>query len=994
MTPERWQQVDRLFQTAIELNPGDRAAFIDTSCAGDEELRNEVESLITSDEQGLSFIDDPAFEVAASFLVDNELELAIGQQLGNYQILSLLGTGGMGEVYLAEDANLGRTIALKLLPAEYTKDEERLRRFRQEARAASGLNHPNILTIHEINHFEGRYFIATEFVDGETLRQRMRRPRLSLSETMDIGIQVASALAAAHRAGIVHRDIKPENIMLRHDGYVKVLDFGLAKLTEQQLVPTNSEAPAARKVDTTPGVVMGTVKYMSPEQARGLEVDTRSDIFSFGAVLYEMITDRAPFEGETASDLIAAVLKEEPTQLKQHSIDSPDTLQRIISKALHKARTERYQTIRDLLIDLKGLKAEWEVESRLQHSEQTAGSSEVVTLSRAQPSAQTMDGLALSTRDVRAAPALLSFEYIVSGFKRHKIGSMVMMAALAVVVVGSPLALDNFIRRPPSPSHEMNIARISNTEKSVQAAISPDGKYVAHVVSGANQESLWVVHIATNSSVQIVPPANIGYGGLTFSRDGSYIFYAQNDGVLYQIPVLGGDAKKVLADVAGAISFAPDGQRFAFVRELNSEETALMVANVNGGGEQILSTAKKPKFLSTSGPAWSPDGSVIACAAGMTAGNREMSVIGIELATGQERQVTDQKWQSIERVAWLSDGSGLVAPATETGSGPVQIWSIPYPAGKARGITHDLNNYGDSSLTADSRSLVTIQFEQRNSLWIVPNGDPSQATPLTVSKHEIYRVISWTPDGRILYASNAGGGRDIWIMNGDGTNPKQLTANAGQNLQPYASPNGRYIVFLSNRVKTGAFNIWRMDIDGGNPIQLTHGSGEVQAICSPDGRWVVYSKGGPETGNETKTVWKVPIDGGEPVPLTSTPANGPAISPDGSLVACWYKQDKTLPWKIALIPLAGGPPIKTFDVTPTSIFRLRWTPDGQAITYINTLDGVSNIWSQSVNGGPPKQLTQFTSERIEGFDWSSDGHLICSRGYSARDVVLISNFRQ
>ncbi|MDQ3257944.1 MAG: DPP IV N-terminal domain-containing protein, partial [Acidobacteriota bacterium] len=575
----------------------------------------------------------------------------------------------------------------------------------------------------------------------------------------------------------------------------------------------------------------------------------------------------------------------------------------------------------------------------------------------------------------------------------HSIVAALALAAFVVAAVGFALWVKRSDTGRQTPLASMKITRLANTEKSEQVAISPDGKYIAHVISSAGQRSLWVVQVATNSSMQKIPPAAVAYGGLTFSKDGDYIFYV-NNGELYQIPVLGGEARRILAGVSGAISFAPDGGRFAFVRSLDTGETALMIANVNGDEERTLATRKKPEFLSSAGPSWSPDGNLIACSWGMTAGQREMGIVGVEVATGREKQITDQKWQVVERVAWLSDGSGLIAPAEETVAGPLQIWHIPYPVGEARRITSDLNNYGDLSLTADANNLVTIQFEQRSSLWIVPNGEPSQAKPLASGKHDLYRAISLTHDGRILYPSNAGGNRDIWIMNADGTNQKQLTANAGQNLQPSASRDGRYIVFLSNRAKTGAFNIWRIDMDGGNPTQLTHGSGEVQPSCSPDGRWVVYSQGGPETGPEKKTVWKVPIDGGEPVRLTNTPANGPAISPDGKLIACWYKQDAASPWKIALIPIEGGPPVKTFNVTRTSNFRLRWTPDGQAISYINTRDGVSNIWSQPISGGgPPKQLTQFTSEQIEAFDWSAEGQLICSRGHNARDIVLITGFR-
>src|SRR2546426_2187692 len=357
MTPERYQQIDQIFQAALEREPAKRASFLDEACSGDETLRQEVESLITSGHGGLSFIDEPAFEMAARLLASDEPELAVGERIDRYEVVSLLGSGGMGEVYLAHDEKLDRKIALKLLPSHFTTNEERLRRFQQEARAASALNHPNIITIHEIGQVESRNFIATEFVDGETLRQRMRHGPLSLHESLDIAIQVCGALAAAHKAGIVHRDIKPENIMLRHDGYVKVLDFGLAKLTEEH--KSTTQVQAAENVNVSSGLLMGTVKYMSPEQAQGLQVDARSDIFSFGVVLYEMIAGRAPFEGRTANELIAAILEKEPPRA-----NLPDGIRYLISKALRKKKEERYQTIADLMADLKGLRQQLETQVR------------------------------------------------------------------------------------------------------------------------------------------------------------------------------------------------------------------------------------------------------------------------------------------------------------------------------------------------------------------------------------------------------------------------------------------------------------------------------------------------------------------------------------------------------------------------------------------------------------------------------------------------------
>jgi serine/threonine protein kinase len=977
MDVERYRRIDEIFQAALELDPRERPSYLSQACGGDESLLKEVEYLLASEGQPWELIGTPAFEMVAPLLARDQPELNSGDSVGRYNVVSLLGVGGMGHVYLAEDVSLGRKVALKLLPTSYTRDGSRLRRFQQEARAASALNHPNILTIHELGEVDGRQFIATEFVEGETLRERLKRG-LNLPETLDIAIQIAGALAAAHKAGIVHRDIKPENIMLRRDGYVKVLDFGLAKLTEQhELIP---QPQLVDEIDISSGLVMGTVKYMSPEQARGREVDPRSDIFSFGVVLYEMIAGRAPFAGKTTSDLITAILREKPGPLA----NAPDELQEIINKALRKKKEDRYQTIQDLLTDLTSLK-----------ENKAASSSGVPTTS------VTSMGTALSTSEAGAVSTASTIESIVSGIKRHKTSTAFILAGLAIVGVSLTFGLNRLGRRLRASSGEIRVTRIPNTDKAVHVAVSPNGEHIAYtemsnVGKPSINQTLSVLEVATDNRVQIVPPAPVDYGGLTYSRDGTEMFYVDRD-ALYRISARGGEATKVLSDVSGAISFAPDGAQFAFVRVLNADETAIVVANVNGNEERVLATRKKPEFISPGGPAWSPDGRLIACAIGVLAKNRQMNVTGFDVTTGEEKKIADQTWDELNgRMAWLPDGSGLIVSAT-TGAED-QVWQIPYPSGEARRVTSDPNyNYGDLCLTSDGKNLVTVQSASRSSIWIMPKGDSFSARPITSGEHNLYRHVAWTPDGRILYASNIGTDRDIWIMNGGGTEPKQLTANAGVNLQPQPSADGRYVVFTSNRANKGTFNIWRMNIDGSNPAQLTHGSGESQPVCSPDGHWVVYSKGGPNTTPWQKTLWKVSIDGGEPVQVSDKPSSGAGISPDGNVIACWYAHDPAEqnppPMKIALIPFAGGPPIKILDAIRTAIHPVRWNPDGQSIDYIDTHPFLSNVWSQPINGGPSKQLTQFTSELIEGFDWSRDGTLVCSRLHGVQDVVLISDFR-
>src|SRR5258705_3131525 len=388
MTPERWRQVKNLFHSALERESNHRALFLDEACAGDVLLRREVESLITSHEQTGSFIDSPAYELGAELLTEDHAELVVGQRIAHYEILGLLGSGGMGEVYLAHDTRLGREIALKLLPALYTTDGSRLRRFEQEAHAASTLSHPNVCMIHEVGETEdGRHYIAMEYVDGVTLRQHMTETRLKLSEVLDVAVQVASGIAAAHEVRVVHRDIKPENIMLRRDGYIKVLDFGLAKLTE--LETSDVAATPGARVKTDTGVVMGTSGYMSPEQARGLSVDGRTDIWSLGVVLYEMIAGCAPFVGATGSDVMVSILEREPLSLTQNFPEVPPELQRIVSRALRKDREERYQGIRDMLLDLKSLRRELDFEALRQDREQQyqTGEDGVAVQSVAKPAA-------------------------------------------------------------------------------------------------------------------------------------------------------------------------------------------------------------------------------------------------------------------------------------------------------------------------------------------------------------------------------------------------------------------------------------------------------------------------------------------------------------------------------------------------------------------------------------------------------------------------------
>jgi serine/threonine protein kinase/WD40 repeat protein len=1009
MNPERWQKIERLFHEALACEPADRTAFLAEACGADASLRQAIDSLLAHHEQSESFIELPAFAEPGA-LDGEERESWLGRTIGHYQIIEALGEGGMGEVYLAQDEKLGRKVALKFLPSFYTKDRDRLRRFTQEARAVSALNHPNIITIYEVGETNDHQFIATEFIEGETLRERLSRAPMKLGEALDVSIQVASALAAAHVVGIVHRDIKPDNIMLRRDEIVKVLDFGLAKLSEPPAA-VDTQAGTKPLVRTDAGTVMGTVNYMSPEQARGLAVDARTDIWSLGVVLYEMVAGKSPFTGETATDTLSMILNREPPSLLLYSADLPAEIERIVEKALSKGREERYQSAKDLLIDLRRLKKRLEVEAELERAvprDEFGAPSQGRLLSDSRslpPEVSTSNAGPTSSADV-----------LMSEIKRHKTGIIVALTGLALIFAFGLFRLYKFVVQKPSDraatqtakSTAPVIRRLTASGTIERAAISPDGKSVVYVEKDGTQQSLWMSLIAENSKTPIVAPADVNYDSPTFSPDGIDVYYSVHDknnpnGVLYRVPMFGGARKKTLVNIAGPIAFSPDGSHFVFYRndQSSSGEDQLMIADANGTVQRKLAARKADTWFA-SRPAWSPDGRVIACPAGSYSGGRHMSVVAVEVETGEQKEFTTQRWSDVAGVAWLSDGSGLVIRATDQGSIFHQIWQLSYPHGEARKVITDLNDYySGPSLTADSKAFVAVMADWTSNIWIAPNGDVSRAQQITLGKLEggaplvdsesTEAGLAWTPDGRIVYPSLASGNLNIWIMNRDGTEPKRLTANPSTDSMPAVSPDGRYIVFVSDWA--GFPSLWRMDLDGGNLKQLTEKEEDLDPQISPDSHWIVFSS--YRSGREA--LWKMPIEGGAPVLLSNEFAHDdPAISPDGKLVAALHRDEQPdSPWQIMVIPFEGGPIVKTFELPPTvdTSAGVRWTPDGRAITYIDTR-GTPNLWSQPLDGGPAKQLTDFKANGVWQCSWSRDGKwLALVRGTVTKDVVLIKDFR-
>ncbi len=919
------------------------------------------------------------------------MTLAAGTQLGRYEIRSKIGEGGMGEVYLAEDMRLHRKVALKILPINVAANHDRMRRFEQEATAAAALNHPNIAHIYEIGEAEGVNFIAMEFVDGETLRDKIHLERTELSKLLRYLQNVAEGLAKAHAAGVVHRDLKPDNIMITGDGHAKILDFGLAKLIEQS--PLSTPAEGSSEVVTamiphhsTPGTVIGTVGYMSPEQAQGKtnEIDHRSDIFSFGCILYEVATRRRAFKGKDALDSLHKIVHEPTPQISDVDSTALSELQRIIRRCLAKDPEDRYQTIKDVAIELKDLRRELEY----------IGTSLPLSAGSEAPGAEAPPGQTLSATTTPAPGSLStrssSAEYIVSGIKQHKVATVTVVGLLALVLLGLGFGVYRLVlqKKTGLSFQSAKFTRLTSTGKALRAAISPDGKWLARVIDDGGQQSLWLKQVAVVSSdTQIVPPADLYYSGVAFSPNGNYIYYSvqeKNDprGTLYQVPVPGGPIRKLLTGINNAVAFSPDGNQLAFFYYVEDQDR-LMIANADGTGERQLTMRSGNDYFFRSGFAglsWSPDGRVLAAPVGNVAENY-MSLATIPVETGKIKFFTPQKWYEVRQVAWLADGSNLLFTGKETVSSNFKIWQVSYPAGEAKAITSDLGSYSTISLTADFTLMATVRTEEVANIWVMPGFDAARARQITQGQN-FDGQPSWTPDGKLVYSSNIAGGFDLYLMDASGGNPKQLTANSGANGQPSTSPDGRYIIFSSDR--TGAPHIWRMDVDGGDQKQLTDKADD-RPDCSPDGRSVVYVS----TANKD-TIWKVGVDGGQPLQLTEKLSFSPAISPDGKQIVCFYLEDQNSPIKLAILAFQGGQLVKTLPLAGQAGTNLSWNADGSAVVYVVTSGGVSNLWAQPVNGTQRKRLTDFASERIFSFDFSRDGKQVAlSRGTQTGDVVLI-----